>query len=71
VQIRQAEGNKIEGFLKVDGDKGESLLVDFMASSTPGGELSSLEVGGKKIVVATATTWRARWSAKATRDSIG
>ncbi len=49
VQIRHAEGSKTEGFLKIEGGKAERLLVDFKATSTADGGLSSLEVGGKKI----------------------
>jgi hypothetical protein len=61
VQIRRVEGSKTEGFLKIEGRKGERLLVDFSAFSTPQGELSSLEVGDKKIsVVVGATTRGAR-----------
>jgi hypothetical protein len=51
VKIRQAEGKRVEGFLKIEGEKGERLLVDFNAAATPQGALSSLEVGGRKIVV--------------------
>jgi hypothetical protein len=61
VKIRQVEGNSIEGFLKIEETKGERLLVDFRATSTPQGGLSSLEVGGKKIsVVVGAKTRGAR-----------
>ena len=49
VKIRQVEGSKIEGFLKIEGRKGERLLVDFKAVSAPHGGLSSLVVGGKKV----------------------
>lgn len=49
VKIRQAEGRNIEGFLKIEGGKGERLLVDFTATETAEGGLSSLEVGGRKI----------------------
>ena len=49
VKIRQAEGRSIEGFLKIEGGRGERSLVDFKATSTPEGALSSLEVGGRKI----------------------
>ena len=52
VRIRQVEGKTIEGFLKVDDGKGERLLLDFKASLTPEGGLSSVEVGGKKISLA-------------------
>jgi len=51
VKIRQVEGMNIEGFLKIAGGKGERLLVDFRATATPQGGLSSLEVGGRKIAV--------------------
>jgi hypothetical protein len=62
VQIRHVEGSKTEGFLKIEGGKAERLLVDFKATSTPQGGLSSLEVGGKKISLAVvgAPTKRAR-----------
>jgi hypothetical protein len=59
MQVRRVEGDDIEGFLKVVGDKGENLLVDFRATSTPQGGLLSLEVGGMKIVVDAATSRRA------------
>lgn len=49
VKIRQIEGSKIEGFLKIEGRKGERLLVDFKAVNAPHGGLSSLTVGGKKV----------------------
>ena len=49
VKIRQVEGNSIEGFLKIEGTEGERLLVDFRATSTLVGNLSSLEVGGQKV----------------------
>jgi len=49
VKIRQVEGSKIEGFLKIEGRKGERLLVDFKAVSAPHDGLLSLEVGGKKV----------------------
>jgi hypothetical protein len=52
VRVRQVEGSKAEGFLKIEGGKAERLLLDFKATSTSDGELSSLEVGGKKIVLA-------------------
>jgi hypothetical protein len=52
VKVRQVEGKNVEGFLKIYGGKGERLLVDFRATSTPLGGLSSLEVGGKKIALA-------------------
>jgi len=49
VKIRQVEGSKIEGFLKIEGRKGERFLVDFKAVSAPHGGLTSLQVGGKKL----------------------
>ena len=52
VKIRRVEGKNVEGFLKIDGGKGERLLVDFKATATPEGGLSSVEVGGKKIPLA-------------------
>ena len=61
VKVRQIEGDKIEGFLKIEGNKGESLLVDFRVTSTPKGRLSSLEVDGQKVAVhAGAMTKRTR-----------
>ena len=57
VQIRNVEGRKVEGFLRILGGEAERLLVDFKATSTPQGGISSLEVGGKKIsLVVRATT---------------
>ena len=53
VRIRGVEGKTVEGFLKVDVGKGERLLVDFKAALTPEGGLSSVEVGGKNISLAT------------------
>ncbi|HVC27164.1 MAG TPA: hypothetical protein VND40_03295 [Nitrososphaerales archaeon] len=52
VKIRREEGKNIEGFLKIEGGKGERLLVDFTATATAEGGLSSLEVGGSKISLA-------------------
>ena len=52
VKIRQAEGRSVEGFLKIEGGKGERLLVDFKATETSQGGLSSLEVGGRKVSLA-------------------
>ena len=49
VQIRHVEGRRIDGFLKIEGGKAEPILIDFKATSTLKGGLSSLEVGGKKI----------------------
>jgi len=49
VKIRQVEGRSVDGFLKIEGGRGERLLVDFNATTTKEGELSSLEVGGRKI----------------------
>jgi hypothetical protein len=61
VRVRQVEGSKSEGFLKIEGGKAERLLLDFKATSTSEGGLSSLEVGGKKIpLVAGAGKQRAR-----------
>jgi hypothetical protein len=51
VIIREVEGRKVEGFLKIGGEGGERLLLDFKATSTPQGEISSLEVSGKKITL--------------------
>jgi hypothetical protein len=55
VQIRNVEGSKVEGFLGILGGEAERLLVDFKATSTPQGGLSSLEVGGKKISLVVGT----------------
>jgi RNase P/RNase MRP subunit POP5 len=52
VKIRRVEGENIEGFLKIDEGKGERLMVDFKATATQDGALSSVEVGGKKIALA-------------------
>jgi len=49
VKIRQVEGRSVDGFLKIEGGIGERLLVDFNATTTQEGELSSLEVGGRRI----------------------
>ena len=50
VKFRQIEGNNLYGFLKMEG-KGERHLVDFKATATPEGRLSSLEVDGKRITL--------------------
>jgi hypothetical protein len=58
VIIREVEGRRVEGFLKIEGGAGEHVMLDFKATSTPRGEISSLEVGGRRIAVgggATAT----------------
>jgi hypothetical protein len=61
VQIRRVDGSKTEGFLKIEGGRGERLLVDFRATSTPQGGLSALWVGGNKIsLVADVTANRTR-----------
>ncbi len=52
VKIRQAEGRNIDGFLKIEGSKGERLLVDFTATTTAEDGLASLEVGGRRISIA-------------------
>jgi hypothetical protein len=49
VKIRQLDGRSVDGFLKIEGRKGERLLVDFKAITTQQGELSSLEVAGRRI----------------------
>jgi len=49
VKIRHVEGRSFDGFLKIEGRSGERLLVDFGATTTQEGALSSLEVGGRKI----------------------
>ncbi len=49
VKIRQLEGRSVDGFLKIEGRTGERLLVDFNAITTQQGQLSSLEVGGRRI----------------------
>jgi hypothetical protein len=49
IKIRQVEGRNVHGFLKIEGGRGERLLVDFKAVTTQEGSLSSLEVGGRKI----------------------
>jgi hypothetical protein len=55
VQIRNVEGSKVEGFLWILGGEADRRLVDFKATSTPQGGLSSLEVGGKKISLIVGT----------------
>jgi hypothetical protein len=61
VQVRHVHGGKTEGFLKIEGSNSERLLVDFRATSTPKGEIASLEIGGRKIpLAASATTRKAR-----------
>lgn len=52
VKTRQVEGRSVDGFLKIEGEKGERLLLDFKATTTRDGALSSLEVGGRKISLA-------------------
>jgi hypothetical protein len=52
VKVRQVEGSSVDGFLKIEGRRGERLLVDFTAT-THEGALSSLQVGGKRISVPT------------------
>jgi hypothetical protein len=54
VKIRRVEGSSVEGFLKIEGGRGERLLVDFEAT-THDGALSSLHVGGKKISLVVGT----------------
>lgn len=48
VKIGKVEGTRVNGFLKIRED-GELSLVDFHATTRPGGGVSSLEVGGKKV----------------------
>ena len=52
LKIRQVEGDKVQGFLKTSGAKGDRHLVDFRATSTPQGGLSALEVDGRRIAIA-------------------
>ena len=49
VKIRSVDGKSVEGFLKIAGANGERLLVDFRATATPQGEVSSLQVGGRSV----------------------
>jgi len=49
VKIRQIDGRSVDGFLKIEGGGAERVLLDFTATTSPEGALSSLEVGGKKI----------------------
>ncbi len=49
LKIRQVEGKKVDGILKIEGVKGELQMVDFKASTGPHGSLSYLEVGGRRI----------------------
>lgn len=49
VKIRLVEGKSVDGFLKITGEKGERLLVDFKATATPQGQVSSLQVGARNI----------------------
>jgi len=58
VKIRQVEGRSVDGFVKIEPEKGERLLVDFKASTTLEGALLSLEVGGRKISLDAALNTR-------------
>jgi len=58
VKIRQVEGRSVDGFVKIEPEKGERLLVDFKAATTRDGALSSLEVGGRKISLAVGAAAR-------------
>ncbi len=52
VKIRRVEKDRVDGFLKVRStEKHENFLFDFQATSTSRGEVSSLEVDGKKVAV--------------------
>jgi len=54
IKIRHSEGNRIDGFLLVTSeDARERSLLDFQATLTPQGGLSSLEVGGGKVDLST------------------
>ena len=54
IKIRQVEGGKVEGFLKIGVGKGERLLVDFKATTSPQGGITALEVGGTTVPL----SWR-------------
>lgn len=60
VKIRLVEGNRIDGFLKIAGVKGERLLVDFEATAPPQGGLTSLKVDGRKVPLEPAATKQPR-----------
>ncbi len=52
VRIGRVEEDNVYGFLKVrSSEKHENFLLDFQATATPQGAVSSLEVDGKKIVI--------------------
>ncbi len=52
VKIRRVEKDRVDGFLRVRStEKHESFLLDFQATSTSQGEVSSLEVDGKKAAI--------------------
>ncbi len=52
VETTRVEDDKVYGFLKVRNEKThENFLLDFQASRTLGGTLSSLEVDGKRIAL--------------------
>lgn len=54
VKVRLIEGHRIHGFLLIRiEDRHEKFLLDFQATLTSDGEVSSLEVGDKKIDVPT------------------
>jgi hypothetical protein len=49
LKVRQIEGKKVDGILKIEGLKGELQMVDFKATTGPKGTLTFLEVGGRRI----------------------
>jgi len=54
LKVRHIEGQTIYGFLLVRSeDKRKKFLLDFQATITSDGEVSSLEVAGKSIEVPT------------------
>ncbi len=54
VKVRLIEGHRIYGFLLVmNEDTHEKFLLDFQATLTADGSVSSLEVGGKRVDVPT------------------
>ena len=60
VKIGRIANNKVYGFVKMESEQTHKhFLLDFEATSTCQGELSSLEVDGRKVTIRTEDSTQA------------
>jgi len=60
VKIGRVANNKVYGFVKMESEQTHKhFLLDFEATSTCQGELSSLEVDGRKVTIRTEDSTQA------------